>query len=98
VETCGSGTNAGLSQLRGERFVAYGDGSHRFTSSVTALLVDRRGEVGFGTEESGILQTGDGGERWYTVKQGLSSNRILAIFEDRAGSVWVGTDGGAWIR
>jgi PAS domain S-box-containing protein len=87
------GTNAGLSQLHGEQFIAYGNRS-RFTAGVTALLTDHRGEVWVGTEESGLSRIGASGDRWYTVKQGLSSNRILALFEDRAGNVWVGTDGG----
>jgi PAS domain S-box-containing protein len=92
------GTNAGLSQLHGDQFMASEDGSRRFTASVTALLVDHQGKVWVGTEENGLSRIGNGGDRWYTVKQGLSSNRILALFEDRNGSVWVGTDGGGLIQ
>jgi ligand-binding sensor domain-containing protein len=30
----------------------------------------------------------------YTVAQGLASNKVLSIAEDKAGYVWFGTDGG----
>jgi ligand-binding sensor domain-containing protein len=66
------------------------------------VLEDRKGNLWFGTRDSGVyyyngksLPTGEAGFQHFTTKDGLGSNSALHIYEDRAGNIWVGTGGGA---
>jgi signal transduction histidine kinase/ligand-binding sensor domain-containing protein len=61
---------------------------------LTAALLDPRGGLWFGDKNHGIIR--HLGERVETFERadGLSSDTITKIFEDREGSVWVGTTGG----
>ena len=75
--------------------------SPRF-SSFWDVLEDRKGNLWFGTGDSGIyyyngksLPTGQAGFQHFTTKDGLGSNSALHIYEDRAGNIWFGTGGGA---
>ena len=75
--------------------------SPRF-SSFWDVLEDRKGNLWFGTGDSGVyyyngksLPTGQAGFQHFTTKDGLGSNSALHIYEDRAGNLWFGTGGGA---
>jgi ligand-binding sensor domain-containing protein len=75
--------------------------SPRF-SSFWDVLEDRKGNLWFGTGDSGVyyyngksLPTGEAGIQHFTTKDGLGSNSALYIYEDRAGNIWFGTGGGA---
>ena len=60
------------------------------------MIQDQQGYLWFTTGFSEGIYRYDG-QQWtqFTVKDGLSSNRVLRIFEDRQGHIWVGTfDGG----
>ena len=76
-----------------------------FTNITTAIsspsfwdvLEDRKGNLWFGTKDSGIycypsasLRTGGKSFLHYTTRQGLASNIALHIYEDRAGNIWFG--------
>jgi ligand-binding sensor domain-containing protein len=61
------------------------------------VLEDRKGNLWFGTKDSGIycypsasLSTGGKSFLHYTTRQGLASNMALHIYEDRAGNIWFG--------
>jgi ligand-binding sensor domain-containing protein len=61
------------------------------------VLEDRKGNLWFGTKDSGIycypsasLRTGGKSFLHYTTRQGLASNMALHIYEDRAGNIWFG--------
>jgi len=60
-------------------------------------MVDRDGNLWAGTAEKGLLCIGSKVAH-YTMAQGLSSDRIQALFQDRDGSIWVGTGGGGLNR
>jgi len=47
----------------------------------------------FGTGE-GLSQLKDGAFHNFTVQQGLANKNVRALFEDRDGTLWVGTNGG----
>jgi diguanylate cyclase (GGDEF)-like protein len=68
-------------------------------SSVEAILQSRDGYLWFGTQEG--LARFDG-VRFvvYDVANtpALKHNRVVALFEDRAGGVWIGTEGGGLAR
>lgn len=65
--------------------------------TVQALLVDRRGRVWSGTR--GTLALAERGRvRQWTSASGLSDDHILSLFEDREGSLWIGTERGGLNR
>ncbi|MBA0883476.1 ligand-binding sensor domain-containing protein [Flavobacterium undicola] len=77
--------------------------SPRF-SSFWDVLEDRKGNLWFATKDSGVyyypstalraggksLSAGQAGFQHFTTKDGLASNMVLHIYEDRAGNIWFG--------
>jgi ligand-binding sensor domain-containing protein len=62
--------------------------------SFESLLVDRRGDIWLGSANRGLFRVGERGVERLSADQGLPSNRVVALFEDREGSLWVGTSRG----
>ena len=57
-------------------------------------LLDKAGNLWFGTTGSGVYRY-DGKLFYnYTVKDGLSSNAVWSILEDKSGNIWFGTSDG----
>ncbi|MBX7183920.1 MAG: diguanylate cyclase [Vicinamibacteria bacterium] len=85
------GTMSGLARLDGDRFVPVRDpGSPRM--GVMGILQDRSGVMWFATSE-GLVRYRDGKFDVLTKADGLPSNWILALHEDGAGTLWIGTNG-----
>jgi ligand-binding sensor domain-containing protein len=57
------------------------------------LLVDSAGALWVGTEH-GLTKDKDGKTAIYTTFNGLSSNYIHSLHQDRDGNLWIGTDNG----
>src|SRR5262249_47410874 len=58
------------------------------------LLRDRDGGLWIGTNDTGLVHVHHGRTDVFRQSAGLSSENLLALFEDREGSVWVtSTDG-----
>lgn len=68
--------------------------SPRF-SSFWDVLEDRKGNLWFGTKDSGVYYYNGESFRHFTAKDGLGSNSALHIYEDKAGNIWFGTGDGA---
>jgi ligand-binding sensor domain-containing protein len=68
--------------------------SPRF-SSFWDVLEDRKGNLWFGTKDSGAYYYNGKSFQHFTTKDGLGSNSALHIYEDKAGNIWFGTGGGA---
>jgi ligand-binding sensor domain-containing protein len=73
-------------------------GSYRFHD----VLEDRKGGLWFATWDSGVyyyngksLPAGQAGFQHFTTREGLADNRVIYIYEDKAGIIWFGTAGGA---
>lgn len=64
------------------------------TIGITAILRDRQDQLWLGTISSGLFRLTELGLEQLQVEQGLPNNRVLALFEDVEGSLWVGTNGG----
>jgi sugar lactone lactonase YvrE len=64
-------------------------------SSFWDVLEDRKGNLWFGTRDSGVylLPLGQTTFQHFTTKDGLASNMALHIYEDRAGNIWFGPGG-----
>lgn len=73
-------------------------GSHRFWD----VLEDRRGNIWFTSTDSGVyyyntsapLSAGGKSIQHFTTTDGLANNRVMSVYEDKAGIIWFGTGGG----
>ena len=63
--------------------------SPRF-ASFWDVLEDRKGNLWFGTRDSGVYRYNGKSFQHFTTKDGLASNMALHIYEDRAGNIWFG--------
>lgn len=93
---------------KGNIWIATNDGVYRYdgrsfsniTSKVSSarfisVLEDRKGNFWFATLGSGIFYYDGKSFQNFTTKEGLASNRVFCIYEDRAGIIWFGTTDGA---
>ncbi|MCL1073326.1 ligand-binding sensor domain-containing diguanylate cyclase [Shewanella dokdonensis] len=63
--------------------------------AVSKLLLDHQGCLWMGTVQQGIFRLSKRyGLEHLDAKQGMPSNRVLDIFEDKEQSIWIGTNGG----
>jgi polyisoprenoid-binding protein YceI len=73
-------------------------GSHRFWD----VLEDRRGNIWFTSTDSGVyyyntsapLSAGSKSIQHFTTREGLADNRVMSVYEDKAGIIWFGTGAG----
>lgn len=61
---------------------------------VRSALVDPEGDVWIGTDANGLLRAKRNLFTTYTTANGLSHDVATAVFEDRGGTLWVGTNCG----
>ena len=54
------------------------------------VLEDRKGNLWFGTRDSGVYYYNGKFFQHFTTKDGLSSNSAIHIYEDKAGNIWFG--------
>ena len=59
-------------------------------SSFWDVLEDRKGNLWFGSRDSGVYHYDGKSFQHFTTKDGLASNMALHIYEDRAGNIWFG--------
>jgi signal transduction histidine kinase/ligand-binding sensor domain-containing protein/CheY-like chemotaxis protein len=90
------GTYEGLVRFDGVRFVVFNkSNTPEFThNSVMALLEDSKGNLWVGTNGGGLLKRKNGRFYSITINDGLTSNHITDIFEDRRGVLWICTSRG----
>jgi signal transduction histidine kinase/ligand-binding sensor domain-containing protein len=69
---------------------------HGVPSPLTAANVfrDRDGGLWIGTRTQGLVHSYRGKTSIITHNDGLSSDQVFAVFEDREGTIWVSTDNG----
>ncbi len=92
------GTTGGLARFDGVRFVTY----TRFNTpamtedNVRSLAVGRDGSLWVATDGGGLLHLKDGRFVGYGPGQGLASDFVAAVLEDRQGSIWAATNRGLY--
>jgi ligand-binding sensor domain-containing protein len=88
------GTHSGLYQYRGKGFTVY-DRQHGLGSAfIFQIIRDVNKNLWIATESNGVYKFSNGYFKNYSIKQGLSSNVVNAIFPLDDGSVWFGGDKG----
>jgi ligand-binding sensor domain-containing protein/two-component sensor histidine kinase len=96
-------TRAGLSRFDGGRFVTYGVAEGLPSSSVNDVVETSRGEYWVATNGGGVCRlntsraTNTRRDTRFTdcvAGETLESSRVNTLYEDRAGELWAGTDGG----
>jgi ligand-binding sensor domain-containing protein len=60
-----------------------------------AVLEDRKGFFWFASANSGVYYYDGKSLKNYTTKNGLATDRVAAIYEDKTGGIWFGTEMGA---
>ena len=90
------GTTGGLTRFDGTHFTIYGSGAPAASgvNSVFCLAPARDGTLWVGLEGGGLLHLAGGGVTEYGPAQGLTDGFVRAIFQDRNGTIWIGTDNG----
>jgi signal transduction histidine kinase/ligand-binding sensor domain-containing protein len=90
------GTIGGLVRFDGERFVVFNreNTPQIHDDSVFTLTVAKDGTLWSGTDGGGVFSYKDGRFRSYTEREGLANTFVRVIYQDRSGTVWVGTDAG----
>ena len=85
-------SNEGIIRYDGKTFtnITGKVGSDRFFS----VLEDRKGNFWFGNNGSGVYYYDGKSFQNFTTKDGLVSNNIICIYEDKSGIIWFGTIGG----
>jgi ligand-binding sensor domain-containing protein/serine phosphatase RsbU (regulator of sigma subunit) len=59
-----------------------------------ASCCDKKGNLWFGTEGGGACRYDGKSFTNFTIENGLASNSVWSIMEDRDGNIWFGTEGG----
>jgi ligand-binding sensor domain-containing protein/signal transduction histidine kinase len=93
------GTRRGLLRFDGVRFVIY---DHEIAPAlledgVNSLMTAQDGSLWIGTEGGGLLRYQNHTFRSYPTPDGLSNSFVRAIFQDRSGRIWIGSDQGLFI-
>lgn len=88
-----AGTVSGLRLFQGGQFVPH-PRAHVISGEIGAIAGDRDGNLWVGTNDAGLVRFS--GDRVYRFSStdGLTDHWVLSLFEDREGSVWVGTSAG----
>ncbi len=89
------GMNSGLNRLRNDLFGMYGVAEGLPSDEPTTVYQDHRGRIWVGFHDSGLVEFADGRPvRVYTQKDGLPSNEIFSIRENRDGDLLIAARGG----
>ena len=83
------GTDRGLSHLHAGAFVHDGVTDALSEEKVWAIHEDSDGGLWFGTRNNGLFRWRQQKLTHYTMAQGLASNSIYQILEDKQGSFWM---------
>jgi signal transduction histidine kinase/streptogramin lyase len=84
----------GIRQVTGTEVIEYPLRGVPAPLTATSVLRDRNGGLWIGTAAHGLVHSYNGKTSLFTHDDGLSSNQVYALFEDREGTIWVGTSDG----
>jgi ligand-binding sensor domain-containing protein/signal transduction histidine kinase len=89
-------TKIGLMRFDGVRFAMFdrGPAAAALERGVNCLLVSRDGSLWIGTEGGGLVRLRSGSFQRYSTAGGVANEFVRAIYEDRNGEIWMGSDQG----
>ncbi len=90
-------SDGGLNRYSHDRFTRVFPQYPELAHAIWSVYADRHDVLWVGTGY-GLCRIAGGDFRIYTRKDGLPNDRVLATLEDRAGNLWIGTDGGGLAR
>ena len=92
------GTAGGLVRFDGLNFVVFDRSNTRefADDSVLSLLSVGNGDLWIGTEGGGLIRYSHKIFTLYSSQQGLTNLFVRAIYQDRSGTLWAGTDRGVF--
>ena len=93
-QTVWAGTPHGLFRLSKDMASLEPANYRALRSGVSQIVEDSQRNLWIGTMSSGVVRIAGGVATSFQFSDGLSNNRIHALFEDREGSLWVGTASG----
>ena len=90
------GTSEGIASFDGLRFAPFRFGSSLDNSHepVNAILISKRGDFWIGTDDRGVILQRGKENIAVSEEAGFHQERVRAMFEDRAGIIWVATQNG----
>jgi signal transduction histidine kinase/ligand-binding sensor domain-containing protein len=88
------GSYGGLSVFDQGRFHKPAEPSLADGMVVQAMFQDKEGALWLGTNGGGLARYKDGVTKLFSVKDGLASEDVRVIIEDRSGDLWAGGFGG----
>jgi ligand-binding sensor domain-containing protein/signal transduction histidine kinase len=98
------GTGNGLDSFRDLQFthhrfpgVDHGDLDGKGWNKIYAIAPGQDGSLWAGVP-NGLHRLRDGRDTFYTTANGLSTNDVRALLQDRTGNLWIGTGGGGLCR
>lgn len=83
------GTDHGLSCWKGGRFVQNEATVRLREEKVWSTLEDRDGVLWFGTRDHGLFRDRNGVVTQITMREGLISNSVYQLLQDRTGTFWI---------
>ncbi|TPG50419.1 hypothetical protein EAH75_02855 [Rhodanobacter glycinis] len=90
-----AGAGLGLEQFSDGKFTPFiSQGFDSSTLQVSAMLLDRQGALWIGTYGQGLYRIYHGAIDQFRSTDGLSNDRVNAIFEDIEGNIWIATTKG----
>ena len=87
-------TNTGVMRIAGETLVAHGISGVDPPFDAERLLQDRHGSLWIAARRRGLVHVHQGRVDVFTPAEGLSGDSVRALYEDREGNIWVGTEEG----
>lgn len=83
------GTDQGLSCLDNGRFISNEATRALSQEKIWSILQDKQGVIWFGTRDHGLFRYRSGELTQFTTLQGLASNSIYQLLEDRFDQLWI---------
>ena len=87
-------TTAGLQRFTGEALQAHPLSGVDSRFNARRLLQDHDGGLWIGSQSRGLIHVHQGRVDLFTPSHGLSGDSVDALYEDREGNIWVGTNQG----